>query len=508
MKSEKNILQTIKTLGRIRQGYPLALARLWVPHCHRFDGLSAKSDRPRGCGQPMVRTAAGFWKCEKCDISEQRTSQIEIPLSFPREAFLVAGGNRAGKTQLGAQMAVAFAAGRQEWWVKQWASLNNIPLELLPPEPSTVLSSGLSYADSAEYIRPKILEYLPQGCKFRNWSGAGRSTVTFPNGGRIIAMSADSGREKYQGMGGRGLRAISLAWLDEEHPEPIFEECLLRCTDTPYGGKILLTMTPLKGMTWVHSKFIEKQLDGFGAVTISGLDNPFVSSVKLRRATQHLSKESQDSRLYGAFTTQAGLIYQEFTRQTHVIPSRELPVDWPRYRGIDFGVRNPFCCLWVAHDEDTDTLHVYREYLITEKTTLESGRVVYALSKKDPAFAWTSADPESKDGRLTLARYCNIPTKPAPKHLGVHEGIQYVKHRLMLDAEGTPALVVHDCCKHLIREFRLYRWKPDQKRDQPIKRDDHALDALRYICMTLARQRATNDGRTITRRSHLSLHGV
>ena len=60
----------------------------------------------------MERINAGVWRCERCNITEQRTSQIEIPLSFPREAFLVAGGNRAGKTEIGAQLAVAFAAWR------------------------------------------------------------------------------------------------------------------------------------------------------------------------------------------------------------------------------------------------------------------------------------------------------------------------------------------------------------------------------------------------------------
>ena len=173
-----------------------------------------------------------------------------------------------------------------------------------------------------------------------------------------------------------------------------------------------------------------------------------------------------------------------------MIESRPIPDHWPRYRGIDFGTRNPFCCLWAALDEDSDTLHIYREYQVTELTTLEAGKAVYAQSKGDPRVEWTAADPESRDGRLTLARYCDIPTKPAPKHLGVNEGIEYVKRRLLLDAEGYPALLIHDCCKKLIREFRLYRWKPDQKRDIPIKKDDHALDALRYICMMLSRQQA------------------
>ena len=154
----RTILKNIQTLSRIQKSYPLARARLWVPHCHRFDGLASKSPRARGCGRPMVRLNAGVWRCNHCGITEPRTSQVEIPLSFPM-CYLVAGGNRAGKTEIGAQLAVAFAASRREWWVKQWCALNKIPLELLPPKPSPVISSGLSYADSAEYIRPKINKY-------------------------------------------------------------------------------------------------------------------------------------------------------------------------------------------------------------------------------------------------------------------------------------------------------------------------------------------------------------
>ena len=477
----------IAMLSKIKRSYPLAVSQLWRPHCHRFDGLGSKSPRARGCGRVMRRLSSGVWRCDHCDITEARTAQAEVAISFPScHAYLVLGGNRAGKSQLGAQLAVAFSAGRREWWVQQWAALNGISLDIIPPEPSTVVSSGLSYNDSVEYIRPKINEYLPAGCTFRNWTGAGRSVVTLPNGGRIMAISADSGREKYQGIGAaRGVRQISLIWLDEEHPKAIFDECGLRLSDTSYGGKLLLTMTPLKGLTWAHERFIERNIEGFETIKISGLDNPYVSSVKIRRAVRHLSKEAQESRLYGSFTSQTGLIYSNFKKSIHVTKSHKLPDHFMRIRGIDFGTRNPFCCLWGAYDEDTDTLHIYREYYVTEKTTMEAGNIVNRLSKDDPPIEFTVADPESRDGRLTLARYCNIPTKPAAKHVGLNFSIEYVQRRLLLDAEGRPALVVHDCCQKLIREFRLYRWKPGK--ETPNKADDHALDALRYMCTSLAR---------------------
>jgi len=72
----------------------------------------------------------------------------------------------------------------------------------------------------------------------------------------------------------------------------------------------------------------------------------------------------------------------------------------------------------------------------------------------------------------------------------VIEGIQHVKKWLSLDANGYAGLLIHDSCRKIIKEFRNYRWKADQKKDTVMKQNDHGLDALRYICMTLSRQMA------------------
>ena len=44
-----------------------------------------------------------------------------------------------------------------------------------------------------------------------------------------------------------------------------------------------------------------------------------------------------------------------------------------------------------------------------------------------------------------------------------------------------------DCCPNLIREIEGYVWDPklgEKGIDAPLKRDDHALDALRYAVNT------------------------
>ena len=112
---EKNKLVLLqkkqKKLQRILKNYPLAVSRLWNPYCHRWTGKGKKSNRDRGCGKEMRSIGNGIFICDTCNITEKRTSQRESLLSMGREAHLIGGGNRAGKTQLGAMLTVATAAG-------------------------------------------------------------------------------------------------------------------------------------------------------------------------------------------------------------------------------------------------------------------------------------------------------------------------------------------------------------------------------------------------------------
>ncbi len=48
-------------------------------------------------------------------------------------------------------------------------------------------------------------------------------------------------------------------------------------------------------------------------------------------------------------------------------------------------------------------------------------------------------------------------------------------------------LLVHERCKNLIREIEQYSWDTKQSErghDVPIKKNDHAVDALRYCCLS------------------------
>ena len=59
-------------------------------------------------------------------------------------------------------------------------------------------------------------------------------------------------------------------------------------------------------------------------------------------------------------------------------------------------------------------------------------------------------------------------------------GIQRVKQYLKV-IDGKPKIYIFASCVNLIRELKSYRW---QDNDLPVKKDDHALDELRYYLMS------------------------
>jgi phage terminase large subunit-like protein len=66
---------------------------------------------------------------------------------------------------------------------------------------------------------------------------------------RITGKAAEQGPEKYQSA------RIDLVWLDEEHPEAVWDELQPRLLR--WRGRSIASMTPLKGLTWVHGRIYE-----------------------------------------------------------------------------------------------------------------------------------------------------------------------------------------------------------------------------------------------------------
>ena len=200
----------------------------------------------------------------------------------------------------------------------------------------------------------------------------------------------------------------------------------------------------------------------------------------------------------GQWVAAEGTVY-EFDRAVHLIDKFTPPADWKRIRAIDFGYTNPFVCLWIAVDPD-GRAYVYREYYKTKGLVQDHARIINHYSQGE-RYEVTVADHDAED-RATLLRY-GVFTTAAKKD--VRTGIEAVQDRMRVAGDGKPRLfVMRDALVErddelvearrpyrIEQEFDVYVYPPgaDGKpnKEEPLKDNDHALDALRYGCAYLAK---------------------
>jgi phage terminase large subunit-like protein len=155
-------------------------------------------------------------------------------------------GNQVGKTTLGAVDMALCALGRH-------------PLQksgYLPMPPFTGWASALTWELWEKILLPELLSWLPP------WRVLDAPPAHRQSTKRDIVILADNGRESRitgkaaeQGAARYQSARVNLIWLDEEHPEDVWNEMQPRLLR--FGGRTLATMTPLKGLTWVHGRVYE-----------------------------------------------------------------------------------------------------------------------------------------------------------------------------------------------------------------------------------------------------------
>jgi phage terminase large subunit len=216
---------------------------------------------------------------------------------------------------------------------------------------------------------------------------------------------------------------------------------------------------------------------------------------------------------YGIWAAAEGMVYEGWDRAVHLVDRSQIPglVDgefpgvWPRDWSIDFGYTNPF--VWQQWVEDPDgRLYLEREIYRTQRLVEDHARdILRAAGGVRPRRIVCDHDAED---RATLERHIGMPTEGAYK--AVSPGIQAVAARLRTAGDGKPrlfllrdALVERDPAldeskrpASTAEEWDGYVWDTANGRrtgEAPVKKDDHGMDALRFVVATVDR---LEDGRT------------
>lgn len=243
--------------------------------------------------------------------------------------------------------------------------------------------------------------------------------------------------------------------------------------------KAWITTTPA-GFNWVYRYFVERKDPNYLMVQAGTAENTYLPDDYIEDLKAAYTGEFARQELDGEFTLFEGLVYSEFRLATHVVPF-DVNEGWQKVRSIDYGYTNPFVCLFGAVDED-GRLYVYDEHYQAKQLISHHAQ---AIKKREGQFSWTVADHDAQDNAEMRAQ--GIVTINAKKD--VTAGIQKVKARLAVQGDSRPRLYIHPRCENLIREIQSYRWAESRdganEKEEPVKENDHAMDALRYMVTQL-----------------------
>lgn len=157
--------------------------------------------------------------------------------------------------------------------------------------------------------------------------------------------------------------------------------------------------------------------------------------------------------------------------------------------GIDFGWNNPFAALWGFVDHD-DVLWVI-ECRYQRQTTMP----VHAEAIPKGVSYWSDpAQPEST-AQLRNHGHHVVPCVHRPSRGASGEmkkpllaGIDMVSERIRTNR----LRIYRPGCLPVIREMSAYHYDPDKRVEEPVKEDDHLMDALRYWVVGIDRNRESH----------------
>ena len=221
-------------------------------------------------------------------------------------------------------------------------------------------------------------------------------------------------------------------------------------------------------------------------------DNPFLPQDFVENlCNEYRGTVYYDRYIEGAWALAEGLIYPMY--QDVIVGSVPKGTPQKRVLSIDYGTMNAFCCMqWDKHDKWYCTERYYYSGRDTgvQKTDNEYLRDIEAR------FANIIADYRERAGRIMTEKIPVIIDPSAASFIALLKRTDWAKVipakndvlngiREVATAMNMGRIAVLDYIKEFSDEAGGYVWDDSAQVEQPIKINDHMMDAMRYFVMTM-----------------------
>ncbi len=268
-------------------------------------------------------------------------------------------------------------------------------------------------------------------------------------------------------------------------PESFWSMLLSRLSVT--GAQLFGTLNPDGPHHWLKTKYIDQAADlGIYHEHFELTDNPFLDPAFVESLIREYKAAGElwyKRYVLGLWVLAEGAVYDMFNEAKHVV---ECPTgQFDRfYVSIDFGAANPTAFTLFGLKGKQPPAYLIREYFHDGRASGTKTAGQYA----DDLKTWLAGvvpagvivDPSALIfiQELRARGYKVIEAKN-----DVLEGIRRVGQAL-----SSGEFFIDRSCSNTIREFSGYVWDAKAQargEDQPLKVDDHCMDAIRYFWFTL-----------------------
>lgn len=440
---------------------------------------------------------------------------IRSVLYGEKEENYYLGGNRSGKTDAGSFIGATLARfGYPDDSPLSPRYVRGQDSEVSVRDRATSgWVSALDFATSRDTVQPKYFDngFVPPSATHRpfipqheilEWR-QNDQVLKLKNGSILGFKSADSGRLKYQGAEKNWVH------IDEEHPEGIYNEIVIRVGATRLNVYTTATILPpegsnIGGITWLFPRVIRPWQKGdtpkIGIFRASIYDNPHIDKGEIERLEARFPPNTVQGRIRLGGELIPGMagarIYGSFERGLNTVAEQPLvnpyrPLVWT----WDFNVE-PMVSL--VGQQDAEFHRVYRELILEEGSLplmVDEFRRHYPSHRSEIIIhgdaSGQARSHQSRQSSYTMILNCMM-DYPAPVSLrvpfvnpSVDSRVQAV-NRACRDEQGRRLLLIHDSCEELITDFenvvsdgRGGIKKSSNKKDSYFKRT-HTSDALGY----------------------------
>lgn len=416
----------------------------------------------------------------------------------PHKIRGVFGGNRSGKTEMGALEARFHATGQYPEWY---------PLEgrFSGPTRGRIIVTDYKKG-SNEVLEPKIEHWFDPACIIKTERFLGHIIKLFIKhiaGGTstIDIMTHEQDSMAFEGWAGHW------AWFDEPPPREKFVATQRGLVD--FNGRCWLTLTPISE-PWLYDEIVGKASDRVWFTTIDIRDNPYLSEQAIKDFEATLMPEEKEARIHGKFIHLAGRVYKDFDPDIHCLV--KMPKgweDWPTWFVLDPADRRPHHGIWAKVDP-MDNIYIFDE-LVYKGTIADTCKEILVREKMrgiNPDHVIRILDPNkgntptaatglklveefAKDGN-NIYFTATVNDDLALGHLAVAEKLGYDKTKLRDGLNHPKLMFIADSTRECVKQLLSYvwdDWRGDIKgsrsqKEKPKDINKDMPDAIRYLVMS------------------------